>query len=129
MRGVPESQDPGSRGPRPTFTPCRCLTDCKPLWAVLMFSLLNWLQDYTKDFVVVYLSLPQGLFHFWLYRFLSQIRVLNFGALLQNCLIKKFWKAQIFLISRSFMHPVNFIVWGETVKYPYKGIIAKLRGH
>ena len=28
---VPGSQGPGSRGPGPTFTPCRCLTDCKPL--------------------------------------------------------------------------------------------------
>ena len=28
---VPGSQGPGSRGPDPTFTPCRCLTDCKPL--------------------------------------------------------------------------------------------------
>ena len=45
---VPGSQGPGSRGPGPTFTPCRCLTDCKPLWTVLMFSLLNWLQDYLK---------------------------------------------------------------------------------
>ena len=28
---VPGSQGPGSWGPGPTFTPCRCLTDCKPL--------------------------------------------------------------------------------------------------